>query len=94
MRTTKPAVAVAMLVTLATVGGCELYGPTATELDHGNSVRHMIQSQTLNPPTTDSTPVDSGDGDRVRKALETYRTDVSRPEAVKQELIIDVGGDR
>jgi len=86
--------AAAMLIAIAALSGCGAYGPTATELDYGNSVRHVVQSQTLNPPSTDTAPVDGGDGDRVRNALEVYRTDVAQPEDVKRDLIIGVGGNR
>jgi hypothetical protein len=71
--------AVATLIALAVIGGCEAFGPTATELDHGNSVRHMVQAQTLNPAGSDAAPVDSSDASRTGNALGVYRTDVSLP---------------
>ena len=71
--------AVATLVVLAAIGGCEAFGPTATEQDYGNSVRHMVQAQTLNPGGSDAAPVDESDATRTGNALGVYRTDVSAP---------------
>ena len=81
----------AILITLAAVGGCETT-PTATEADYGNSVRHMVQSQTLNPTPADSSPVDIGDGVRSQNAIDVYRKDVARPEQVNKDLILGVDG--
>ena len=50
-----------------------------TELDHGNSVRHMVQAQTLNPAGSDDAPVDETDSSRTRNSLKVYRIDVSTP---------------
>ena len=81
----------AILITLAAMGGCETT-PTATEADYGNSVRHMVQSQTLNPTPADSAPVDIGDGVRAQNAIDVYRKDVARPEQVNKELTLGVDG--
>lgn len=71
------------------VGCSSTGGQTATERDFGNSVRHMVKAQTANPsPSTD--PVESGDGQRLEHALESYRTSVGKPESVKQDVVIDV----
>jgi hypothetical protein len=70
---------VATFVALVMIGGCEAFGPTATEQDYGNSVRHMVQAQTLNPAGSDAAPVDSSDASRTGNALGVYRTDVSLP---------------
>ncbi len=67
------------LVTLLLIGGCAS-GPTATELDHGNSVRHMLRAQTLNPAGSDQAPVDATDSERIRNTLDVYRVDVSVPQ--------------
>jgi len=83
----------AILFTLVAIGGCET-SPTATEADFGNSVRSMVRNQTVNPDPADAVPVESGDGVRTRNGLEVYRADVARPEQVKKDLIIDVGGGR
>ena len=69
----------ATFVTLLVIGGCA-GGPTATELDHGNSVRHMLQAQSLNPAASDNAAVDATDSERIRNALDVYRTDVSLPQ--------------
>ena len=72
--------------------GCST-GPTAVERDYGNSVRNMIQAQTLDPlaaAAPDPNPIDYGDGERVDHVLEAYRSDVSAPEDVSQDIIINV----
>jgi len=81
----------AILFTLVAMGGCETT-PTATEADYGNSVRQMVQSQTVNPDPADSDPVDTGDGVRAQNAIDVYRKDVARPEQVNKELILGVDG--
>ena len=83
----------AMLLALVAMSGCET-SPSATEADYGNSVRAMVQNQTANPAPADTATVETGDGVRVQNALDVYRTDVARPEDVKKDLIIDVGGNR
>jgi hypothetical protein len=70
--------AAATLVTLLVIGGCAT-GPTGTELDYGNSVRHMVQAQTLNPAGSDNAPVDETDSSRTSNVLGVYRGDVSLP---------------
>jgi hypothetical protein len=70
--------AAATFVTLLVISGCAT-GPTATELDHGNSVRHMVQAQTLNPAGSDDAPVDETDSSRTSSVLGVYRGDVSMP---------------
>ena len=72
------------------MAGCSsMNEKTATEEDFGNSVRHMVQAQTANPtPSTD--PIATGDGQRIENALESYRTNVGRPERVNDDIVIDV----
>lgn len=84
----------AMLITVALLGGCDTYGPTATELDYGNSVRNMVQSQTANPGPVDDAPAESGDAQRARNAIDVYRSDVGKPESVQRELVIGADGSR
>jgi hypothetical protein len=84
--------AAAALVLLST-SGCAT-GPEATERDFGNSVRNMVQAQTLDPTTAavpDPNGPDSGDGQRLDNVLEAYRADVAKPEEVAQPLVISVG---
>lgn len=80
----------AMLITLATLGGCDTYGPTATERDYGNSVRSMVRNQTANPTPADTASVPDGDGVRSDNALNVYRTDVTNSDAKRQT---PMGGD-
>jgi hypothetical protein len=82
-----------MLIALVAMSGCET-SPSETEADYGNSVRAMVRNQTVNPAPADAATVDTGDGVRAQNTLEVYRTDVARPEEVKKDLIIDVGGNR
>jgi hypothetical protein len=86
MKTHRLIIAAAVLVS----AGCEsMNEKTATEEDFGNSVRHMVQAQTVNPsPSTDM--IQTGDGQRIENALESYRTDVGSPERVKDDIVIDV----
>jgi hypothetical protein len=82
-----------LALALGVLTGCHTT-KTATEEDFGNSVRQMSRSQTLNPSTRslpDPDPIDVGDGDRLNNVLEAYRQDVSKPETVKEELVINVG---
>ena len=83
----------AILITLAAIGGCETT-PTATEADYGNSVRSMVRNQTVNPDPSDAVPVNSGDGERAKNAIDVYRKDVAQPENIQKDLVIGVGGDR
>jgi len=71
--------------------GCST-GPTTVERDYGNSVRNMIQAQTLDhlaAAAPDPNPIDYGDGERADHVLEAYRSDVATPEDVKQDIIIN-----
>jgi hypothetical protein len=81
----------AIVFTLAAIGGCETT-PSATEADYGNSVRQMVQSQTLNAGPVDNAPVDTGDGVRAQNAIDVYREDVARPEQVNKDLTLGVDG--
>jgi type IV pilus biogenesis protein CpaD/CtpE len=88
---------------LAALAGLPLTGmlaacaPTLTEQNFGVSVRQMIEAQTYDPSalTTPSTEtVDSSDGRRLENVLDVYRTDVARPEAANQDIVISVDGQR
>jgi type IV pilus biogenesis protein CpaD/CtpE len=70
---------------------------TATETHFGESVRQMVQAQTANPSTLSNPPTESlenADGKRLEKVLEAYRTDVAKPEAVKNDVVISVDNAR
>jgi type IV pilus biogenesis protein CpaD/CtpE len=82
----------AFAASLALLTGCA-HGPEAVEADYGNSVRHMMQAQTANPTApADTSAIEGSDGQRLNTVMETYRKDVSKPEDVKKDIIINVGG--
>lgn len=82
--------ALAAAATLA--GGCA-HGPENVERDYGNSVRHMVESQTANPAApADANAIEHGDGQRLNNVIEAYRKDVAKPEDVKRDIVINVGG--
>ena len=83
-----------VVVTLPLGLGACVAEPTLTETNFGDSVRQMIEVQTydqstLTTPSTDS--VDSSDGQRLENVLEAYRTDVAKPAAVNENVVINVG---
>jgi hypothetical protein len=81
------------LVTSLLILGCAGTSPKNVERDFGNSVRQMVQSQTLDPVTAanpDPDAPDSGDGQRLNNALDAYRGDVGKREEVQQPLVISV----
>lgn len=83
----------AMLALLGLTSGC-YQGQTATEEDFGNSVRHMIRAQTLNPNpvySDEESRTVPGDGERLDNVMDAYRNDVSKPEDVKKDIVISVG---
>ena len=68
-------------IALAATAGCANQ-ESATESDFGNSVRSMIQAQTMNPQEAllpDPEPVDYGNGERLNNVLDAYKGDVSSP---------------
>jgi hypothetical protein len=76
------------------LAGCA-HGPEAVEDDYGNSVRHMMQAQTANPAApADSEALDHGDGVRLNNAVEGWRKDVANREEVRQDIVINVGGEQ
>jgi len=94
MNSYKTFVALVGLPVVATLAAC---APTATEENFGVSVRQMIEAQTFDPSTltTPSTEtIEDSDARRLENVLETYRTDVARPGAVSEDVIIDVDGSR
>jgi hypothetical protein len=69
---------------LLALAGCAS-GPEAVENDYGNSVRHMMQAQKVNPAApVDNNPIDHGDGVRINNAIETQRKNVADPNKVKE----------
>lgn len=83
----------ATMALLGSISGC-YQAETTTEKDFGNSVRHMIRAQTLNPnpvyPAGEAETV-PGDGERLENVMEAYRSDVSKPEDVNNDIVISVG---
>jgi hypothetical protein len=73
----------------ALVAGCNAY--PRLERDFGNSVRHMVDSQKVNTGPVDTTPVETGDGERLNNALGAYRSGVTRPEQSGQPVVLDFG---
>jgi hypothetical protein len=63
----------------------------ATEADFGNSVRHMVRSQSVTSGPVDTTPVETGDGERLNGVIEAYRTDVARGEPLQQPVAVSFG---
>ena len=94
MNSYKTLAAVVALPVIATLMAC---APTLTEQNFGASVRQMIESQT-NDPSTLTTPstetIEDSDGRRLEAVLDTYRTDVTKPEAISEDLVISVDGAR
>ena len=67
--------------------------PSATEKDFGNSVRQMVRAQTYDPSTLDNPsrqPVTGLDGEHADIVLDAYRTDIAKPEQVRNEIQINV----
>ena len=84
---------VALVSALITAGGCAT-PESAVEADFGNSVREMIRAQTYDPSTLDrpsQVPVTGIDGEHAGFVLDTYRTSLGKPEAVSQQIQINVG---
>lgn len=82
------------LATAVLLTACSTNTPTPTERDFGDSVRNMIEAQTYDPSTLASPStetVDSSDGRRLEAVLDVYRTDVSGPDSVSDEIVINVG---
>jgi hypothetical protein len=83
----------AIALCLALAGCAGVYGPSATEREFGNSVRHVVESQKANPEASrdpDPNPVNYGDGARLEPVLEAYRTDVGTPSEVKRDVLINL----
>ena len=82
------------LPVVATLAAC---APTLTEQNFGVSVRQMVEAQT-NDPSTLTTPstetIEDGDGRRLEAVLDTYRTDVAKPDAISEDIVVSVDGAR
>jgi hypothetical protein len=67
-----------LITTVATVVACTYTDPVRVEEDFGNSVRNMVDEQTLNPEAgkTVSSRTVPLDGERGSRVMDMYRTDV------------------
>ena len=61
-----------LLLCAGVCAGCSPY--PRTEAEFGDSVRHMVRSQQVNPDATEAEPVLSGDGQRIENVLGVYRS--------------------
>jgi type IV pilus biogenesis protein CpaD/CtpE len=89
-------VALAALIVLTTLGACA-HEPTALERNFGASVRNMIEAQTHDPSTLSSPStetIEQSDGRRLESVLDVYRTDVAKPQAASEDIVISVDGGR
>jgi hypothetical protein len=80
------------IVALLTAGCADT--PLA-DADYGNSVRQMVQAQTLDPAAASNPPAlapEITDGARLEQALEVYRKDVAKGiTEIKQPVIFEIG---
>jgi len=82
------------VLTTGLAAGCA-ETPVTADNAFGESLAHMVEDQTLNPAATaenGEVAVSEGDGQRLEKVLEGYRTDSARGTAdVKREVRFTVG---
>lgn len=80
---------IAVFVSLA---GC---AQTRTEREYGKAVHDMINAQVADPTTLtnpSTAPVTGADPDMVNMAVNTLRGEVSKPEDVKRDVVLKIGG--
>lgn len=68
---------------------------TPTEANYGKAVREMISAQVADPTTLanpSTAPVTGADPDMVNAAVKTLRGEVSKPEDVKRDIVLKLGG--
>ncbi len=76
------------------LAGCSSTDPVRVEKDFGNSVRHMVESQTYNPAAIrnpSSEPPTELDGEKASAVIESYRAATSKPENIEKPIVINVG---
>jgi hypothetical protein len=64
------------------------------DADFGKSVAQMVEAQTYDLNASRNPPAlapESGDGARLKNALDEYRKDVANGEEVKQPIVFEVG---
>jgi hypothetical protein len=96
MNSQKTCFALAGLATATLLSACS-HEPTGVAATFGDSVRNMIEAQT-NDPSTLATPstetIDGSDPQRLEAVLGVYRSDVAKPAAASEEVVINVDGGR
>jgi ABC-type amino acid transport substrate-binding protein len=83
-----------ILAATAVIAGCGT-SKTQVEADYGKSVRAMINAQVADPNTLtnpSTAPVTGADPDMVNAAVNALRGEVSKPEDVKRDIVLKVGG--
>jgi type IV pilus biogenesis protein CpaD/CtpE len=87
-------IAIVILVAAATtLVGCA--SQTRTETDFGRAVREMINAQVADPTTLtnpSSAMVTGADPDMVNNAVKAMREHVAKPDEVKRDIVVNVGG--
>lgn len=94
MNSQKTCIALACLAATALLTACA-NEPTGVAKTFGDSVRNMIEAQTYDPSTLSTPPtetIDGGEGKRLEAVLEVYRTDVAKPAAASEDVVINVDG--
>lgn len=86
---TRRLISMAMLPGIVAATACSPY--PRTESSFGDSVRHLVSSQAVATGPVDSSPVETGDGERLNAVLEALRTDVSRGDEPATPLLVDFG---
>ena len=83
-----------LVAVAAAAAGCST-PQTQTESNYGKAVRDMISAQVADPTTLtnpSTAPVTGADPDMVNAAVNALRGEVSKPEDVKRDIVLKVGG--
>ena len=83
-----------ILAVAAAITGCGT-SKTQLEADYGKAVHAMINAQVADPNTLtnpSTAPVTGADPDMVNAAVNALRGEVSKPEDVKRDIVLKVGG--
>lgn len=85
----KPVSFLILISALCLTLGCASTDATRAESNFGNSVRNMIKSQIYDPMAAQNPPKEPPltlDGNKSEQILETYRSDVAKPEEITKPL--------
>ena len=78
---------------IALVSGCA--DTPRVDADYGKSYRQMVQAQTYDPEASRNPPAlapESGDGQRLKNALDEHRKDVAKgSQDVERPIVFEVG---